>query len=186
MEVEVSVQNCLSKSSRSEASLEVSQQYTNDAIAAETWETWFERWLEILHPNIPPAPGYELSLRLTDDQEIQALNAQYREQNKPTDVLAFAALEVECPQLVEMQSKGNFSTKLSIPLYLGDIVISVNTAGRQAQQQGHTLKTELAWLAAHGLLHLLGWDHPDEDSLIQMLNQQDVLLQASGIASNTT
>ncbi len=177
MQVEVSVQDCFSKSSLLETSdLEASHQYT-DQIAVETWETWFKRWLGILHPNIPPARGYELSLRLTDDQEIQALNSQYREQNKPTDVLAFAALELDCPQSVEMRS---------LPLYLGDIVISVDTALRQAQQQGHPLKTELAWLAAHGLLHLLGWDHPDEDSLTQMLDQQYILLQASGIAINTT
>lgn len=177
MQVEVSVQDCFSETSLLEASgSEASHQYS-DQIAVETWETWFKRWLEILQPNIPPAQGYELSLRLTDDQEIQALNSQYREQNKPTDVLAFAALELDCPQPVEMRS---------LPLYLGDIVISVNTALRQAQQQGHTLKTELAWLATHGLLHLLGWDHPDEDSLTQMLNQQYILLQLIGIAINTT
>jgi probable rRNA maturation factor len=57
-------------------------------------------------------------------------------------------------------------------------VISVETADRQAQQQGHSLKTELAWLASHGCLHLLGWDHPDLESLKRMLNQQVTLLQA--------
>ena len=172
MQVEVSVQDCFL-----EASLKSIPEYTDDAIASETWETWFERWLEILQSHLPPAQGYELSLRLTDDTEIQALNAQYRDQNEPTDVLAFAALELECPQSIEMRS---------LPLYLGDIVISVDTANRQAQQQGQTLKTELAWLAAHGLLHLLGWDHPDEDSLTQMLNQQYILLQVISIAINTT
>lgn len=172
MEVEVSVQDCLSDSCP-EASSKLSVQYA-DEITVETWEAWFKHWLEILQPNISPAQSYELSLRLTDDAEIQALNAQYRQQNKPTDVLAFAALEV-CPQ---------FKMPSSLPLYLGDIVISVATANRQATQQGHPLKTELAWLAAHGLLHLLGWDHPDEDSLTQMLDQQDILLQTIGIAIN--
>ncbi len=180
MQVEVSVQDYFL-----EASLESIPEYTDTAIASETWETWFERWLEILQSHLPPAQGYELSLRLTDDAEIQAFNAQYREQNKPTDVLAFAALEIDFPQSLEMRcSEGAFSMK-SLPLYLGDIIISVDTANRQAQQQGHTLKTELAWLAAHGLLHLLGWDHPDEDSLIQMLNQQDILLQALNLAVNS-
>jgi probable rRNA maturation factor len=113
---------------------------------------------------------------LTDDAEIQALNAQYRHQDKPTDVLAFAALEVDCPQPVKIQSR--------LPLYLGDIVISVNTAQWQAQQQEHTLRIELAWLASHGLLHLLGWDHPDEESLTRMLNQQLILLQTTGLAIN--
>ena len=73
-----------------------------------------------------------------------------------------------------------------LPLYLGDIVISVDTAQRQVQQHGHTLQTELVWLAAHGLLHLLGWDHPDDDSLTRMLSQQAILLQTIGLAINTS
>lgn len=179
MQVEVSVQDCFYDSSQEEATnLEPSDCYTDKAIAAETWEIWFHRWLEILHPNMPRGLNYELTLRLTDDAEIQALNAQYRHQNKPTDVLAFAALEVDCPQPVEMRSL--------LPLYLGDIVISVDTAQRQAQQHGHTLQTELVWLAAHGLLHLLGWDHPDDDSLTRMLSQQAILLQTIGLAINTS
>lgn len=179
MQVEVSVQDCFYESSLLEASdFRLSRNYADSRIVAETWETWFDCWLELLHPNIPLAPSYELSLRLTDDTEIQALNAHYRAQDQPTDVLAFAALEVDCPQPVEIE--------LGLPLYLGDIVISVDTADRQAQQQGHTLQTELAWLSAHGLLHLLGWDHPDEDSLTRMLNQQAILLQNVGLATNTT
>lgn len=148
---------------------------TNDnRIAVETWEDWFNNWLEILHPYLPSAPGYEIGLRLTDDVEIQSLNSQYRHQDKPTDVLAFAALEVDSPHNEEMFA--------SIPLYLGDIVVSVDTAQRQAQQQEHSLQTELAWLVAHGLLHLLGWDHPDEESLVRMLKQQVILLRQIGIS----
>lgn len=160
MEVEVSVQDIFAAS------------YQESVISAETWQEWFEKWLEILKSELPLADAYEVSLRLVDDAEIQGLNAQYRNKNQPTDVLAFAALEVEIPQSEEML--------LHLPLYLGDIIISVETAARQAQQQGHSLQTELAWLAAHGLLHLLGWDHPDEDSLTQMLSMQATLLGAVG------
>lgn len=160
MEVEVSVQNIFE------------ELYHESVIYAETWQEWCEKWLEILQKELPPADAYELSLRLTDDAEIQELNAQYRNKNQPTDVLAFAALEADIPQSEEML--------LHLPLYLGDIVISVETASRQAQQQGHSLQTELAWLAAHGLLHLLGWDHPDEDSLTQMLSLQATLLDRIG------
>lgn len=145
---------------------------TDDRIIPEIWENWFNSWLEILQPHLPPAPSYEIGLRFTDDTEIQKLNSEYRHQNKPTDVLAFAALEVDFPQSPEMVAE---------ELYLGDIVVSVNTAQRQAQQQEHSLLTELAWLAAHGLLHLLGWDHPDEESLIKMLKQQVILLETIGI-----
>lgn len=173
MQVEVSVQDCFYESSISDSNLAV---YQDERIAPEIWENWFKRWLEILSNT---SADYELSLRLTNDAEIQLLNAQYRQQNKPTDVLAFAALEVDCPE-------GAFSMKSLQPLYLGDIVISVDTANRQAQQQGHSLQTELVWLATHGLLHLLGWDHPDEDSLLQMLDQQYILLETLGITINTT
>ena len=140
------------------------------------WEKWFECWITDLKSQLPAANTYELSLRLTNDAEIRIFNHQYREQDKPTDVLAFAALEADFPRNEEMRSQ--------LPLYLGDIVISVDTANRQATEQGHPLQTELAWLATHGLLHLLGWDHPDETSLLQMLERQAVLLQLIGLTIN--
>ncbi|MGL5194938.1 MAG: rRNA maturation RNase YbeY [Chroococcales cyanobacterium] len=145
-----------------------------EAIAPETWDQWFQTWLQQIETELPPAIGYEISIRLSDDGEIQQLNAQYRHQDKPTDVLSFAALEVEYPQIESISGE--------IPLYLGDIIISVDTAARQAEQQQHSITVELAWLAAHGLLHLLGWDHPDEESLTRMLGQQETLLTAVGLA----
>lgn len=144
----------------------------SNAIDEESWRQWFQCWLETLACDLPPANAYELTLRLTDDAEIHLLNAQYRNKDQPTDVLAFASLEVDFPVGEELEPE---------PLYLGDLVISVDTANRQAQQQGHCLKTELAWLAAHGFLHLLGWDHPDENSLQQMLDQQERLLNLVGL-----
>ena len=62
------------------------------------------------------------------------------------------------------------------PLELGDIVISLDTAARQADEHGHSLVRELQFLASHGLLHLLGWDHPDDASLAAMLERQETLL----------
>ncbi|WP_066375503.1 MULTISPECIES: rRNA maturation RNase YbeY [unclassified Anabaena] len=169
MVVELDVQDYFWESSPEER---LNSGYLEARIPPETWEDWFNRWLEVLHPHLPPAAGYEVGLRFTDDAEIQQLNAQYRQQNKPTDVLSFATLEVDLPQIAEMSAT---------PLYLGDIVVSINTAQRQAQQQEHSLSTELAWLVAHGLLHLLGWDHPDEESLTAMLQQQAILLETVGI-----
>lgn len=172
MQVEISIQDCfydvLPLEPNSQAEISVS---------SETWEIWFRRWLDLLDPKdvedhlpLHPDRSYELSLRLTGDAEMQTLNSQYRHKNQPTDVLAFAALEVDYPQFPE-----GFDDS---PLYLGDIVISIETATRQAKQQEHSLQVELAWLAAHGLLHLLGWDHPDDESLTRMLNQQQELLKA--------
>jgi probable rRNA maturation factor len=166
--VEVNVQDVFS------ANLSKNSKEKNDLISPSIWQNWFQIWLEILDPNLGQNRSYELSLRLTDDLEMQGLNAQFRDKNQPTDVLAFAALEIEVPQPSEAQLE-------SEPLYLGDIVISVETATRQSQQQKHSLETELAWLASHGLLHLLGWDHPNEESLIAMLYQQESLLKAIGL-----
>jgi len=144
---------------------------SNNPIDSQTWETWFKAWVLSLEDSLPPVESYELSLRLTDDAEIESLNSQYRGQAKPTDVLAFAALEVELPLNQQITEE---------PLYLGDVVISVETATRQCQEKGHSLRLELGWLATHGFLHLLGWDHPDETSLIKMLSQQENLLTLVG------
>ncbi|NDJ18162.1 rRNA maturation RNase YbeY [Myxacorys almedinensis] len=170
MHVEVSVQEGY-----------VTAQGVTSPVSLETWEIWLRHWLKLLRPAKDGVEGgqplhaqehYELSLRLTDDENIQTLNHQYRQKDEPTDVLSFAMLEVEYPEFDELDEE---------PLYLGDIIISIDTAARQAQQQKHSLETELAWLSAHGLLHLLGWDHPDDDSLERMLNQQQVLLNAVGL-----
>ncbi len=85
----------------------------------------------------------EVALRLTDDATIHALNRDYRKKDRPTDVLAFALREGEGGALQ--------------PHLLGDLVISVDTARRQARRRG--LAGEILFLAAHGLCHLLGYDH---------------------------
>ncbi len=126
-------------------------------------------WLHQSQPVLSPMNAYELTLRLTTDAEIQHLNAVYRQKYQPTDVLAFAAIDSSESLPVEI-----YATQ---PYYLGDIIISLETATYQAQEAGHSLTCELAWLASHGLLHLLGWDHPDQASLTRMLNEQEMLLQ---------
>lgn len=157
------------------------QDRANGSISAEQWEQLFTTWLEQmaddlaeLSGNLGPEidPAYELSLLLTSDAEIQTLNRDYRHKDQPTDVLSFAALEVDAPPLPPGE-----------PLPLGDIIISIDTAQRQADSQGHSLATELQWLASHGLLHLLGWDHPDDASLARMLEQQGQLIKAVAVAS---
>ncbi|MCS6958488.1 MAG: rRNA maturation RNase YbeY [Pseudanabaenaceae cyanobacterium SKYGB_i_bin29] len=129
-----------------------------EPIPEERWQIWLERWGEVMGIN---DRDWELTIRLTDDGEIQALNRQYRGQDCPTDVLSFPVEPL--PVVVE-------------PRYLGDIVISVPTAQRQAQNR--SLLWEIVWLASHGFLHLLGWDHPDEESLEKMWAQQETLMQA--------
>jgi probable rRNA maturation factor len=103
---------------------------------------------------------YEVSLRLVDDAAIHVLNRDYRHKNKPTDVLAFAQRESPGGRLH--------------PGILGDIVISVDTAGRQAR---HGLYHELLHLASHGLCHLLGYDHRDDEEE-RVMNARAAALRA--------
>ena len=141
--------------------------------AEDCWTRLLGHWLAELAPELGEPlrrPAYSLGLQLCDDEAIAALNASWRHQSGPTDVLAFAAQE-GAPPLPGALDLG--------PLELGDIIISLETAARQALEHGHPLERELRFLASHGLLHLLGWDHPDEPSLAAMLERQERLL-ASG------
>lgn len=143
-----------------------SEQNQKCPISTEEWQYWVSVWMNSLDIDLESDKNYEVSLILTDDQYIQQLNSQFRYQDKPTDVLAFASLETDFP-----------ASELIDIVVLGDIIISVETAEKQAKNQKHSLKYELAWLAVHGFLHLLGWDHPDEKSLTEMLQLQEKLLQ---------
>lgn len=111
----------------------------------------------------------ELTLLLTDDAQIQQMNLEYREENRPTDVLSFPA-GPSAPGLVE-----------EIP-YLGDIAISVPYAGRQAVKAGHDLAGELQLLAVHGVLHLLGYDHETEAEKEEMWATQTAVLAQLNLA----
>ncbi|MFN3927944.1 MAG: rRNA maturation RNase YbeY [Pseudanabaenaceae cyanobacterium] len=141
-------------------------------LSAEVWQKIVQAWQEFLirEYGIPVlTTDCELTIRLTDDREIQQLNQQFRQINAPTDVLAFASLETDAPLIPELNT------------YLGDIIISVETAQRQAAQQQWQFSKELLWLASHGFLHLLGWDHPDQASLEIMWQIQEKLLNLANI-----
>lgn len=138
---------------------------------AATWQAWLRCWLAEQICLLSVVGGCELSLQLSDDAALKDLNTRYRHVEAPTDVLSFAALDSTASLPAEVLA--------CEPFYLGDLAISVETATRQASARQHDLTSELVWLAAHGLLHLLGWDHPDRDSLQAMLHSQERLLRAS-------
>ncbi|MCP9884762.1 rRNA maturation RNase YbeY [Synechococcus sp. ATX 2A4] len=148
---------------------------------ADLWHGALGQWLAQLQGELPPAlaaSSYSLGLTLVGDAAIAELNADWRQIEGPTDVLAFAAQE-EAPPLPAGGEDGEDSE----PLELGDIVISVETAARQAEAAGQSLARELTWLASHGLLHLLGWDHPDDARLEAMLARQEQLLEGTAAAA---
>ena len=107
-------------------------------------------------------PRAELSVLLCDDATIHALNRDYRKKNKPTDVLAFAMREGE---------DGHLAGDL-----LGDVIISLETATRQAKERAVVTRDGGMMLLAHGLLHLLGWDHQTDADDKRMRAETDRML----------
>ncbi len=110
------------------------------------------------------AASVEVSLLLTDDARLQELNRSYRGLDEPTDVLSFADDGDSSPFIAHPEA----------PVYLGDIAISFERVLAQAAEYGHSPARELAYLAAHGTLHLLGYDHErgPEDAAAMRLREE--------------
>ncbi|MBQ2894588.1 MAG: rRNA maturation RNase YbeY [Clostridia bacterium] len=126
-----------------------------------------------------PSELLEMSLSIVSPEQIQELNKSFREVDKVTDVLSFptcdnptrGAITVVCEDV-------NPETDL---VNIGDIVICLERAKEQAKEYGHSLKRELAFLSLHGLLHLLGYDHVEEEDEKQMIALQKEILDQAGI-----
>ena len=101
---------------------------------------------------------------LTDNKNIKNINKEYRNIDKETDVISFALED-------EKEEQNLLKERL-----LGDIYISVDKAMSQAKEYGHSLKRELSFLAVHGLLHLLGYDHMNKDDEKIMFSKQELIL----------
>ena len=156
--------------------VDVDGPHDGSLLSNATWAPVLLQWIEHVRSNpdlscpsvVRLAPEVSLGLRFTDDAGIAELNSQWRQKLGPTDVLSFAALD-DTPDWLE-----------DAAVELGDIIVSLDTAHRQAADHDHSLRYELHWLISHGLLHLLGWDHPDERSLSAMLTLQEHLLDITG------
>ncbi len=121
----------------------------------------------------------EINLLLTTDEDIREMNQMFRQMDKSTDVLSFPMLEFETPSdfsTLEAQEQGAFNPE-SGELMLGDIVISKDKVISQAEAYGHTSMREYAFLVAHSMLHLFGYDHIKEDERLVMEQKQKEILE---------
>ena len=138
----------------------------------EYWHNNLTTWIQKIRcdidlncpKSIRESSDLSMGLKFTDDFTIMQLNKTWRNKEEATDVLSFPVLD------------DNFLIPKNHCIEIGDIVISVTTAKRQAKEMKHDLQFELRWLVSHGLLHLLGWDHPNERALEEMLSCQKNLI----------
>ncbi|NLY10606.1 MAG: rRNA maturation RNase YbeY [Firmicutes bacterium] len=108
----------------------------------------------------------EVSITFVDNEYIQDLNKQYRDKDYPTDVLSFPQMDDDFP---------------GIEPVLGDIVISLEKALEQSGEYGHSMEREVGYLVAHGMLHLLGYDHENEDERNLMRNKEECIMAMVGL-----
>ena len=116
---------------------------------------------------------YEVSISFVDNHEIRGLNKLYRNKDTETDVLSFPMMEFE----VTEENYNNEEEFVQEDKLLGDIVISLERAQEQAIEYEHSFERELAFLVVHGVLHLLGMDHEDEEQEKEMSKKQEEILQ---------
>lgn len=131
---------------------------------------------------------YEVSLNLllTDNEGIRELNRQYRETDRPTDVLSFPNVDYDQPadfSAIEDHIEDYFDPENG-ELCLGDIVISVDKVFEQSEEYAHSVKREYAFLVAHSMLHLLGYDHMEPAEAEVMEQKQEEILDRLGITRN--
>lgn len=124
----------------------------------------------------------QVELLLTNNDEIQRINNEFRGIDRPTDVLSFPMIEYESPADFSSleEDDSNFDPETG-ELILGNIVISKEKVLAQAEEYGHSVKREFAFLIAHSMLHLLGYDHMEEDERLVMEEKQRSILENLGI-----
>ena len=113
-----------------------------------------------------------ITITLTDPENIQRINKEYRNREKPTDVLSFPMFEKE--ELEKKIANNDFGYED----ILGDIIISIKRVEEQAEEYGHSFERELSYMVVHGFYHLMGYDHIREEDKIKMRPQEEKILQA--------
>ena len=126
----------------------------------------------------------EISLTITNDEGIQELNREFREIDRPTDVLSFPNVSYEEPgdfSVMEGEQEVDLLNPDTGNIMFGDIVVNDDRVRSQAQEYGHSTKREFAFLIAHSMLHLCGYDHMEEDEAKVMEKKQSDVLNTLGI-----
>ncbi len=148
-----------------------------------------KRWVSLIFKKMGCIKS-EISILFVDDDEIQVLNRDYRGKDKPTDVLSFSQEEEVCSKEYAVSSKRSSAYCLLPTAYLhllGDVVISLETAKRQAKERGHPFIREVLILLTHGILHLLGYDHEgDRKKGVEMRRKEKEIINFATEGTEST
>ena len=124
----------------------------------------------------------QISLILTDDEGIRQVNSEFRGIGRSTDVLSFPMIPFESPAAYDiLEEDESYFDMDTGELLLGDIMISVDHVYAQAEEYGHSVTREFAFLVAHSIMHLLGYDHMEKEEAAVMEAHQEAVLSALGI-----
>jgi len=158
--------------------------WSNEQEQVELPEAWIAR-LEQLLQLAAAAEGLtdgEVALTFVDDAEIHRLNRDYRNIDRPTDVLSFAMQEEGEEESGIVYDEDTEGAAELVSGMLGDIIISAERARAQSEEYGHSLEREIGFLFVHGFLHLIGYDHQDEESEREMTAKQEAVLAQAGLS----
>ena len=137
-------------------------------VIPEDWTVKIERVAEICLQEEEIDPKAEIGLMFVDNEQIREMNKTYRDKDSATDVLSFPMYEAD--EAIDDEEE----------ILLGDIVISLERAAEQAEEYGHSLEREVMYLLVHGLLHLAGYDHMEDDEKKEMRQREEELLTVIG------
>lgn len=153
---------------------------TTDDLIFEDYEKTIKEIVDLSLRTENFMKNVEISVTMVDNKEIHRINKEFRNIDAPTDVLSFPLLEFENGVLLEQTAKENINIDTN-EVVMGDIIISVERAREQAQEYGHSLKREIAFLTAHSMYHLMGYDHMVEEEEKIMNAKQEAVLEKAEI-----
>ncbi len=139
----------------------------------ESYEDFYLELMDVTFKKLNIKCDPIVSVSIVDNRYIHKINKKYRHIDRPTDVISFAFLDSENNYDKVLFSPG--------PVVLGDIYISLEKTKEQAEEYGHSLHRELSFLFVHGLLHLLGYDHMNEEDEKEMFQLQEEILSEKGV-----
>jgi len=139
--------------------------------------------MKVLETEKVPFNDISLNVTFTDDDTIHQINKEFRDIDRSTDVLSFPAIDFEMPADFSdiTGDEAEYFDPDTNELILGDIMISLEHAHSQALEYGHSFKREIAFLLTHSLLHLLGYDHMEDDERVVMEEKQEYVLNLLNI-----